>query len=82
MGFTSTTAAATAARGAGRTNGEEHAEMLLADQDKLRAPGASTPGGGTANLFWKKATLPQPSSLLSPPLSLPIPSRRRSRSNY
>jgi hypothetical protein len=30
-GFTSMTAAAAAARGAGRTNGEEHAEMLLAD---------------------------------------------------
>jgi cullin-4 len=56
------TSAAAAARGAGRTNGEEDAEMLLADQDELRAPGASTPGGGTANLFRKKATLPQPSA--------------------
>jgi cullin-4 len=53
--------------------------MLLADQAKLRAPGASTPRGGTTNLFRKKATLPQPSALRSPPLSLPIPSRRRSR---
>jgi cullin-4 len=79
--------AAAAARGAGRTNGEEDAEMLLADQDELRAPGASAPGGGTANLFRKKATLPQPSAPAaarkplrikigtpSPPLSYSIPS--------
>ncbi|XBI84630.1 hypothetical protein VPH35_092898 [Triticum aestivum] len=53
-------AAAAAVRAGGRTNGEEDAEMLLADQDELRAPNASAPGGGTANLFRKKATLPQP----------------------
>ncbi|KQK12851.1 cullin-4 [Brachypodium distachyon] len=54
--------AAAAVRGSGRTNGEEDAEMLLADQDELRAPSASVPGGVTANLFRKKATLPQPSA--------------------
>jgi hypothetical protein len=32
--------------------------MLLADQDELRAPGASTLTGGTTNLFQKKAMLP------------------------
>uniref|UniRef100_A0A3B6MZ05 Cullin family profile domain-containing protein n=1 Tax=Triticum aestivum TaxID=4565 RepID=A0A3B6MZ05_WHEAT len=53
-------AAAAAVRGGGRTNGEEDVDMLLADQDELRAPNASAPGGGTANLFRKKATLPQP----------------------
>jgi cullin-4 len=54
--------AAAAARSGGRTNGEEDAEMLLADQDEVRPPSASTPGGVTANLFRKKATLPQPSA--------------------
>jgi cullin-4 len=53
---------AAAARGAGRANGEEDAEMLLADQDELRDPGASAPRGGTANLYQKKARLSQPSA--------------------
>jgi cullin-4 len=51
-----------AARGAGSANGEEDAEMLLADQDELRAPGASAPRGSTANLYRKKARLSQPSA--------------------
>ncbi|EEC76292.1 hypothetical protein OsI_13805 [Oryza sativa Indica Group] len=57
---------AAAARTGGRTNGEEDAEMVLADQEELAAPSASAPAGVAANLFRKKATLPQPSAARKP----------------
>ncbi|KAL5209221.1 hypothetical protein ABZP36_004844 [Zizania latifolia] len=55
-----------AARSGGRTNGEEDVEMVLADQDELPAPSASAPAGVAANLFRKKATLPQPPASRKP----------------
>jgi hypothetical protein len=70
--------AAAAARGAGRTNGEEDAEMLLADQDELRAPGASTPRGGTGPPSPPMTRSPPsppsvgPASLFPPPVSVSV----------
>nr|CAB3492963.1 unnamed protein product [Digitaria exilis] len=65
-------AVAAAAARLGRTNGEEDAEMVLADQDELAAPTAPAPAGVAANLFRKKATLPQPSTSTRKPLRIKI----------
>eukprot|EP00267_Zea_mays_P019061 NP_001335610.1 uncharacterized LOC100501431 [Zea mays] len=64
--------AAAAATGGGRTNGEEDAEMVLVDQDELPAPSAPASAGVAANLFRKKATLPQPSTSARKPLRIRI----------
>ncbi|CAN6286594.1 unnamed protein product [Urochloa humidicola] len=65
-------AVAAAAAGGGRTNGEEDTEMVLADQDELPAPSAQASAGVAANLFRKKATLPQPSTSTRKPLRIKI----------
>ncbi|CAL4919436.1 unnamed protein product [Urochloa decumbens] len=65
-------AVAAAAASGGRTNGEEDTEMVLADQDELPAPSAQASGGVAANLFRKKATLPQPSTSTRKPLRIKI----------
>ncbi|KAJ1293300.1 hypothetical protein BS78_01G057100 [Paspalum vaginatum] len=67
------TAVAAAAASGGRTNGEEDMEIVLTpDQDELPAPSAPAPAGVAANLFRKKATLPQPSTSARKPLRIKI----------
>ncbi|AQK62504.1 Cullin-4 [Zea mays] len=61
-----------AAMGGGRTNGEEDADMVLVNQDKLPAPSVPASAGVAANLFRKKATLPQPSTSARKPLRIKI----------
>ncbi|TVU44716.1 hypothetical protein EJB05_04167 [Eragrostis curvula] len=63
-------AVAVAAAGGGRTNGEEDSEMVLADE--LPAPSPQASAGVAANLFRKKATLPQPSTSARKPLRIKI----------
>ncbi|KAG2545394.1 cullin-4-like [Panicum virgatum] len=63
---------AAAAASGGRTNGEEDTEMALADQDELPTPSAPGSAGVAANLFRKKATLPQPSTSSRKPLRIKI----------
>jgi cullin-4 len=65
-------AAAAAAASGGRTNGEEDTEMALADQDELPTPSGPGSAGVAANLFRKKATLPQPSTSARKPLRIKI----------
>jgi cullin 4 len=69
-------AVAVAAANGDRTNGEEDAEMVLPDQDELLAPSPQASAGVAANLFRKKATLPQPSTSARKPLRIKIGATR------
>ncbi|KAK3145863.1 hypothetical protein QOZ80_3BG0258480 [Eleusine coracana subsp. coracana] len=68
----SSPAVAVAAASGGRTNGAEDAKMVLADHDELPAPSPQASAGVAANLFRKKATLPQPSTSARKPLRIKI----------